>query len=123
MIPYNPKTKNNAQFLRKNMTPEEKQLWYQFLNKLPFRVKRQHRIEGYIVDFYIAEKKVVIELDGKQHLMEENKIADEKRDKKLAEWGITVIRIPNKNINDDFGKVCNWLLNELGVVASDLKKV
>ena len=123
MIPYNPKTKNNAQSLRKNMTPEEKQLWYQFLNKLPFRVKRQHRIEGYIVDFYIAEKKVVIELDGKQHLMEENKIADEKRDKKLAEWGITVIRIPNKNINDDFGKVCNWLLNELGVVASDLKKV
>lgn len=121
MIPYNPITKKNAQELRKNMTPEEKNLWYNFLKRLPFTVKRQHRIENYIVDFYIAEKKIVIELDGRQHLIEENKKADEIRNKKLSEWGISVIRIPNKNINNDFNKVCNWLLQKLGTDSSELK--
>lgn len=121
MIPYNSNTKKNAQELRKNMTPEEKKLWYQFLRKLPFSVKRQHRIESYIVDFYIAEKKIVIEVDGRQHLMQENKVSDEEREKKLSEWGIEVIRIPNKNVNCDFDKVCNWLLKKLGVNSSELK--
>jgi very-short-patch-repair endonuclease len=121
MIPYNPNTKKNAQELRKNMTPEEKNLWYNFLKRLPITVKRQHRIEDYIVDFYIAERKVVIELDGRQHLMEENKNADETRDKKLTDWGISVVRIPNKSINKDFNKVCNWLLQELGIESSELK--
>ena len=121
MIPYSPKTKANAQVLRKNMTPEEKVLWYGFLKKLPITVKRQHRIENYIVDFYIAEKKIVIELDGRQHLMEENKIADKIRDKKLSEWGITVIRISNKDINNGFNKVCNWLLEKLEIEYSEMK--
>ncbi|MBQ7969066.1 MAG: DUF559 domain-containing protein [Clostridia bacterium] len=121
MIPYNSNTKKNAQELRKSMTPEEKNLWYNFLKKLPFTVKRQHRMENYIVDFYIAERKVVIELDGRQHLTEENKKADEIRDKKLTDWGISVVRIPNKSINKDFNKVCNWLLQELGIESSELK--
>lgn len=67
MIPYNKNLVKNAQELRKNMTPEEKHLWYDFLKKLPFNVRRQHNIENYIVDFYIAEKKAVIEVDGIQH--------------------------------------------------------
>ena len=121
MIPYSPKTKKNAQELRRNMTAEEKNLWYKLLKRLPITVKRQHRIENYIVDFYIPEKKTVIELDGSQHLMEENKIADKTRDKTLSEWGISVIRIPNKIINDDFNKVCNWLLKELKIDYSELK--
>ena len=69
MIPYNSENKKYAQDLRKNMTPEEKNLWYKFLKRLPITVKRQHQIENYIVDFYIPEKKIVIELDGSQHLM------------------------------------------------------
>jgi len=60
MIPYNKKLVSNARDLRKNMTPEEKHLWYDFLKRLPLNVRRQHNIENYIVDFYIAEKKIVI---------------------------------------------------------------
>lgn len=79
MIPYNKKLVSNARTLRKNMTPEEKHLWYDFLKRLPFNVRRQHNIENYIVDFYIAEKKIVIEVDGIQHLSPEHQIADEQR--------------------------------------------
>ena len=88
---------------------------------MPITVKRQHRIENFIVDFYIAEKKVVIEIDGRQHLMDANKLSDEARDKKLSEWGISVIRIPNKALNNDFNKVCNWLLKKLDIDVSKLK--
>ncbi len=87
MIPYNKKLVSNARFLRKNMTPEEKHLWYDFLKRLPFNVRRQHNIENYIVDFYIAEKKTVIEIDGLQHLLPEHKKTDEQRDALLSTWG------------------------------------
>ena len=63
MIPYNSKLVPNAKALRRNMTKEEKHLWYDFLKRLTFAVKRQHNIENYIVDFYIASRKLVIELD------------------------------------------------------------
>ena len=66
------------------MTPEEKHLWYDFLKRLPYNVRRQHNIENYIVDFYIAEKKIVIEVDGRQHLLSEHKEADEQRDAALS---------------------------------------
>ena len=85
MLPYNKNIVKNAQTLRKNMTKEEKHLWYDFLKKLPLTVKRQHNIENYIVDFYIASKKIVIELDGEQHGLLENKRADEHRDFVLGE--------------------------------------
>ena len=64
MLPYNKKLSENARNLRRNMTPEERHLWYDFLKNLSCRVKRQYRIENYIVDFYVASKKIVIEIDG-----------------------------------------------------------
>ena len=72
MIPYNKKLVQNARALRKNMTPEEKHLWYDLLKRLPLNVRRQHNIENYILDFYIAEKKIAIEIDGVQHSMREH---------------------------------------------------
>ena len=95
MIPYNKSLVSNARTLRKNMTPEEKHLWYDFLKRLPYNVRRQHNIENYIVDFYIAEKKIVIEVDGVQHLSSEHKEADEQRDAVLSSWGIVVLRYSN----------------------------
>ena len=92
MIPYNKKLAENAKSLRRNMTPEERYLWYDFLKRLPFTVKRQHIIENYIVDFYIAEKGTVIEVDGNQHTSQDNKIADKERDAVLSSWGIVVLR-------------------------------
>ena len=121
MIPYNKKLVPNARTLRKNMTPEEKHLWYDFLKRLPLNVRRQHNIENYIVDFYIAEKKIVIEVDGRQHLLPEHKESDEQRDKVLSALGITVLRYSNDSIRNHFNDVAADILNQLGLDFSDLK--
>ena len=120
MFPYNKKLVSNARTLRKNMTPEEKHLWYDFLKKLPCNVRRQHNIEIYIVDFYIAEKKIVIEVDGLQHTALEQKEADEQRDRALAAWGIKVLRYSNDYVRHHFNLVADDILRELGLDASDL---
>ena len=123
MIPYNKKLVSNARTLRKNMTPEEKHLWYDFLKRLPVNVRRQHNIENYIVDFYIAEKKIVIEVDGRQHLLPEHKEADEQRDATLAIWEISVLRYSNDNIRTNFNAVAEDILKHLELDYSDLKPV
>lgn len=121
MILYNKKLVSNAQTLRKNMTPEEKHLWYDFLKLLPFNVRRQHNIESYIVDFYIAEKKIVIEVDGRQHLLPEHSEADEQRDASLATWGISVLRYSNDSIRNRFSAVVEDILEKLELDFSSLK--
>ena len=113
MIPYNKKLVSNARTLRKNMPPEEKHLWYDFLKRLPFNVRRQHNIENYIVDFYIAKEKIVIELDGRQHTLPEQKEADRKRDETLKALGITVLRYRNEDVNRHFWAVCEDILKAL----------
>ena len=104
------------------MTPEEKQLWYQFLRKLPVTVNRQKNIGDYIVDFFIAQKRLVIEIDGRQHTLPKNKTADKLRDDHLKSLGITVLRYKNDSINKNFNTVCNDILKHLGLTAKDLKK-
>ena len=121
MIPYNKKLISNARTLRKNMTPEEKHLWYDFLKRLPFNVRRQHNIENYIVDFYIAEKKIVIEVDGRQHLLPEHIESDKQRDAALSVWGISVLRYSNESIRKNFNAVVEDVLENLGVDFTDLK--
>ena len=121
MIPYRKKLVSIARTLRKNMTPEERHLWYDFLKRLPYNVRRQHNIENYIVDFYIAEKKVVIEVDGRQHLLPEHKEADKQRDAALSVWNITVLRYSNDNIRNNFNAVAADILRKLGLTFSDLK--
>ena len=103
------------------MTPEEKHLWYDFLKRLPFTVKRQHNIENYIVDFYIAKKKIVIEIDGIQHTSPEHQKADEERDAALAAWGITVLRYSNESVRNQFYAITEDILEKIGVKSSDLK--
>ena len=118
---YNKNNTPNAQILRKNMTPEEKRLWYDFLKKLPFTVNRQKSIGNYIVDFFIASKRVVIEIDGRQHGLEENKKADKIRDNELNKLGIKILRYKNKDINQNFNDVCEDILRQLDLKLSDLK--
>ena len=122
MLPYNKKLTSNSRQLRKNMTPEEKHLWYDFLKRLPYNVHRQHNIENYIVDFYIAEKKIVIELDGKQHTSPQSGASDPERDLKLFDWGIRVLRYSNESIRQNFPYVTDNILQNLGLRYSDLKK-
>ncbi len=121
MIPYNKKLVSNAKTLRKNMTPEEKHLWYDFLKRLPFNVRRQHNIENFIVDFYIAEKKLVIEVDGRQHTAPDHKEADSQRDAALALWGITVLRYSNDSIQNNFSAVTADILKNLNICFTDLQ--
>ena len=121
MIPYNKNLVDNAKELRKNMTPEERHLWYDFLKRLPFNVRRQHNIENYIVDFYIAEKKIVIEIDGIQHNSIDGIKKDAQRDDDLSGWGITVLRYSNESIRKSFNMVCNDILHNLGLNYADLK--
>ena len=122
MIPYNKKLVGNAKALRRNMTKEEKHMWYDFLKKLPFTVKRQHNIENYIVDFYIAEKKIVIEIDGLQHTSPDELLKDKNRDENLGLWGIIVLRYSNKDINTNFYAVINDIMDKLGIDSDDLKQ-
>lgn len=117
---YNKSLVANARTLRKNMTKEEKHLWYDFLKRLPFTVNRQKNIGDFIVDFFIAEKRVVIEIDGAQHFEPVNKNADKHRDDELLKLGITVLRYSNYEINKNFEAVCNDILNRLSLKASDL---
>ena len=106
---YNKKLKPNARTLRKNMTKEERHLWYDFLKNYPVMVHRQKVIGNYIVDFYIAKAKLVIELDGSQHFETEGQTADAKRDAFLQQQGLTVIRIPNNAIKENFAGVCEHI--------------
>lgn len=103
---YNKKLVSNAQVLRKRMTDEEKHLWYDFLKKLPVTVNRQKNIGEYIVDFFIASKRIVIEIDGLQHGDAAHRQADMQRDTELRQLGITVLRYTNTDIHQKFDDVC-----------------
>ena len=108
------KTNNNkltaiSRVLRKNMTEEENHLWYDFLKKLPQTIHRQKVIGHYIVDFYCAEAKLVVELDGSGHCTELGRQYDEERTAFLEEYGLTVIRIPNSEIHNNFRGICDYI--------------
>ena len=110
----------NSQALRRGMTPEEKHLWYDFLKRLPLTVHRQKVIGTYIVDFYIAEGQIVIELDGRQHTTPEHRERDEVRDCALKELGITVLRYTNEDVRKAFEWVMRDTLSHLGLTLADL---
>ena len=111
MIPYNKSNIPLAKELRKNMTPWERKLWYEFLREYPVRFQRQKAIGNYIVDFYCFKAKLVIELDGSQHYKEAEAIKDKIRTEKLGEYDLTVIRIPNNEIDENFYGVCEYIDN------------
>ena len=106
---HNKENVHLAKVLRKNMTPEEKHLWYDFLRKHPTRFLRQKVIGSYIVDFYCAKANLVIELDGWQHGLEKESENDQKRTEYLKSLGLNVIRIPNYEIRNNFLYVCRYI--------------
>ena len=110
---YNAKLTGNAKVLRKNMTKEERHLWYDFLKTLPVMVHRQKVIGQYIADFYIAQAKLVIEIDGTQHYETKGKQADTIRDAYLTSLGLTVVRYSNTDVNLRFDSVCEDIWNKL----------
>ena len=113
MYKYNKQLISNSQELRKNMTKEEKHLWYDFLKLLPIPVKRQKNIDNFILDFYIPSAKIAIELDGSQHFSDDNKAYDKERDRKIASYGIKILRYLNSDVNNSFDSVCRDIINNI----------
>ena len=103
----------NARALRKSMTPQERKLWYEFLKGLPNTFNRQKVFGNYILDFYCAQAKIAIELDGSQHYDDSGRQADKERDAFLYRNGITVIRYSNADINNNFSGVCRDILRRV----------
>ena len=106
---HNIKLTGNAQALRKNMTKEERHLWYDFLRSYPVRFLRQKVIDHYIVDFYCHEARLIIELDGSQHYEQEGLLKDKIRTEKIESRNLTVVRIPNNEISRNFRGVCEYI--------------
>ncbi len=106
---HNKKIVPFAKDLRKNMTKEERHLWYDFLKNYPIKFLRQKIIGKYIADFYCAKANLVVELDGSQHFEEIGLEKDEKRTVYLEQYGITVIRITNLEISQNFEGVCEHI--------------
>jgi len=102
LVPY-------AKELRKNMTKEERHLWYDFLKSYPVRFQRQKILGHYIADFYCAKAKVVVELDGSQHYEGDGPIKDHIRTEFLEGYELTILRIPNNAVGKNFSGVCEYI--------------
>ncbi len=101
----------NAKSLRKNATPQENHLWYDFLRSYPVRFQRQKAIGDYIVDFYCYAAKLVVEIDGSQHFEEKGIEHDKVRTKAIEKDGLLVLRYSNRDINQSFHSVCEDIHN------------
>ena len=106
---HNPNIVPAAKMLRKNMTKEERHLWYDYLRTHPARFSRQKVLGKYIADFYSAQAKLIIELDGGGHYTEDAKQYDDERTTFLEAYGLTVIRIPNNEVDSNFRGVCDYI--------------
>ena len=108
-IEKNNKLLNTAKILRRNMTDQEKHLWYDFLKNYPTKIYKQRIIENFIVDFYCHSVRLVIELDGSQHYTLKGKTHDTERTKILEKYGLYVLRFSNKDLDENFNGVCNMI--------------
>ena len=108
-LDYNEKNITLARNLRKNATPLENHLWYDFLSKYEIRFQRQKAIDNFIADFYCHKAKLIIEIDGSQHYAEEGRQKDEFRTEILEGYDLKVIRFTNRQINTNFRGVCEYI--------------
>ena len=122
-LPINSELKEYAVKMRKNMTDEEKKVWYQILRGHEPKFHRQRIIGNYIVDFYCPKLKLIIEIDGYQHFYEESKEYDNKRTEYLENLGFYVLRFENTEVDKDIeevryiiNNVCEALSNGVRVV-------
>lgn len=109
-----PVKKNNkmlprARELRRDMTPQERKLWYLFLRKYPVKMYKQRIIDSFIADFYCASAKLVIELDGSQHYTEQGLAYDAERNAILSKYGLQILRFSNEEVNTQFDAVCSLI--------------
>ena len=106
IIKKNNKLLDIARILRQNMTPQEKHLWYDYLQHYPIKIYKQRIIDNFVADFYCHQAKLVIELDGSGHYSQEGKEYDTARTEGLERYGLSVIRFSNRDIDNNFEGVC-----------------
>ena len=99
--------------MRKNMTPQEKHLWYDFLSKHNIKFVKQRPIGRFVADFYCSKAKLVIEIDGSQHYTDEGKNYDEFRTEIINKYGVKVVRFSNYDIDNNFEGVCAEIEREI----------
>ena len=109
MKEYNKENIPRAKELRKNMTPWERKLWYEFLRKYPIRFQRQKALGKYIVDFYCARARLIIELDGGGHYYDEQIQKDNQRTESLEAMNLKALRFCNLDIDRNFYGVCEQI--------------
>lgn len=105
-IPKDHSMQPQAKNLRRNMTPQERKLWYLFLRKYPVKIYRQRVISSFIADFYCHAARLVIEIDGTQHTTEQGAAYDRERTEIMSQYGLFVLRFSNREIDEDFSAVC-----------------
>ena len=108
-LPYNQNNISFARSLRKDGTPQEKRLWYDFLSTYDVKFQRQKAIDNFIADFYCHKAKLVIEIDGSQHYTEQGKANDEFRTFVLECYDLQVIRFTNRQVDENFEGVCCFI--------------
>ena len=106
IVPKNSNMLSRARELRRDMTPQESKLWYQFLRRYPVKIYKQRIIESFIADFYCSRAQLVIELDGAQHTTEQGLLYDRERSSVFAQYGLEVLRFSNHKVDFQFETVC-----------------
>ena len=101
--------RKRSQELRRQMTKEERHLWYDFLKTYPVQFKRQYSVGTYIVDFYCFHAKLIIELDGSQHCEPKAMEYDRIRTEYLQKQGFLVLRFSNSDVMTQFRAVCETI--------------
>ena len=112
-LPYEKDLIPRARQLRKEATPQERKLWYEFLRGCPMRFQRQKAIGPYIVDFYCHKGRLVVELDGGQHYQPDRQAYDRRRTAYLEGLGLMVLRFSNLDVSQRFDSVCQVILGSL----------
>ena len=112
-IPYRRDLKPRSQALRRDPSPAERKLWYEFLRDLPAKFTRQKPLGCYVADFYCARVRLVVEVDGDSHFTDRGKRYDEGRTEAFALRGIRVIRFTNSEVTQQFEAVCARIVEAL----------
>ena len=112
-VPKNPAILSRARELRKNMTPQERHLWYDFLRDYPVKIYKQRPIESFIADFYCSSALLVIEVDGSHHFTEQGLAYDRERSAIFQTYGIKVIRFTDHEVDTQFEAVCDQIMRTI----------
>jgi very-short-patch-repair endonuclease len=112
-VPYRTGLTSRAQALRRDPTPAEKRLWFEFLRDLPEKFTRQKPLGNFIADFYCSRYRLAIELDGDSHYTDRAMAYDASRSEALALQGVRVLRFSNADVMSNFEGVCSQIREHL----------